>query len=73
VSLASQPYCRMSLSTSYRSRRPHGSQTTVRTGTRTSDTNATVRPGAEDRSNQFNVANRREANIADRVVYADNA
>ena len=25
VSLASQPYCRMSLSTSYRSRRPHGS------------------------------------------------
>jgi hypothetical protein len=37
VSLASQPYCRMSLSTSYRSRRPHGSQTTERTGTRTSD------------------------------------
>jgi hypothetical protein len=37
VSLASQPYCRVSLSTSCRSRRPHGSQTTDRTGTRTSD------------------------------------
>ena len=37
VSLASQPYCRISRSTSYRSRRPHGSQTTVRTGTPTSD------------------------------------
>jgi hypothetical protein len=37
VSLASQPCCRMSLSTSYRSRRPQGSQTTVRTEERTSD------------------------------------
>jgi hypothetical protein len=43
VSLASQPYCRMSLSTSYRPRRWHGSQTTPKSGPRRSDTNATVR------------------------------
>jgi hypothetical protein len=34
VSLASQPYCGMSPSTSYRSRRWHGSQTTPKSGPR---------------------------------------
>jgi hypothetical protein len=45
VSLAVQPFCRVSLLASYRSRRPHGLQTIDRSGSRRSDTNATVRAG----------------------------
>jgi hypothetical protein len=63
VSLASQPYCRMSLSTSYRSRRPHGSQTTDRTGTRTSDRNATIRPADALQDRALQRMERRESGL----------